>query len=250
MREDAGSRWITWLGVMGLVALAVALLTRSALAQEVEPFDLVGTVVGDAGQPLVGAFVSFAGADWGSITNEDGRFRIPDVDPGQVALEVEQLGYATLTWSGTVGPDLGPLTLQMEAQPIMLEGLNVVTDRFQARRNAAATTVQAWDRTDLSTSMYRTAAEFVESRAGITPTPCRGSVHASVCIWSRGRAVAPVVYVDEFPVFGGMAYLDAMQPHELYMVEVYGHGRHIRVYTERFMKRAAKTRLQPVSLLW
>jgi hypothetical protein len=47
-----------------------------------------------------------------------------------------------------------------------------------------------------------------------------------------------------------MDYLAAIAPHELHMVEVFGQGRHIRAYTTRFMERAAKTRLQPVAVLF
>ena len=59
-----------------------------------------------------------------------------------------------------------------------------------------------------------------------------------------------MIVIDEIPILGGMDYLAAIAPHELHMVEVYGHGRHIRAYTTRFMARAAKTRLQPVALLF
>lgn len=247
--RHGGSGWRVWVGALAFAVLAVALMARSAFGQEVEAFDLTGTVVGENGQALVGAFVSFPGADWGSLTNEEGRFRIPDVTPGRMELQVDQLGYATLEWAGHVGADSGPLLLRMEPRALMLEGLTVVTDRFRNRRNATATSVRAWDRGALATSPYETAARFVEARAGITMTPCRAA-HTSTCVWSRGRVVAPSVYVDEAPVFAGMEYLDAMQPHELHMVEVYSGGRHIRVYTERFMERAARTRLQPLAFVW
>lgn len=249
MREEE-SRWTRWLATLALVALAVALLARSALAQEGESLDLTGTVVGQAGQPLVGAMVSLTGADWGSLTNEEGRFRIPDLYPGRVELTVEQLGYADLEWAGEVGPDSGPLVLRMEPRAVMLEGLTVVTDRFRNRRNATATSVRAWDRETLTTSPYESAARFVSARAGLSLTPCRGNVHASTCIWYRGRIVVPTVYVDEAPMFGGLQYLEMLRPHEIYMVEVYSRGRHIRVYTRSFMERAARTRLQPIPFIW
>lgn len=244
-------RWAGRAGSLGLAALAVAVLARTAPAQEVAEFDLAGSVVGERGEPLVGAFVSFAGADWGSLTAEDGTFRIPDVVEGRVELEVEQLGYETLRWAGEVGPGSGPLILRMKPRALMLEGLTVVTDRFRNRRNATATSARAWGRDQLATSPYETAAQFVSARAGLSTVPCRSLLlHTSVCVRSRGRTVAPSVYVDEAPVFAGMEYLDAMQPHELYLVEVYGGGRHIRAYTQQFMERAARTRLQPVAFIW
>lgn len=252
MGTTAGTRrWAARTSALGLAALVTALLARNASAQQVAEFDLTGSVVGERGDPLVGAFVSFAGADWGALTGDDGVFRIPDVVEGRVELEVEQLGYETLRWAGDVGPGSGPLVLRMEPRALMLEGLTVVTDRFRSRRNATATSVRAWDREKLATSPYQTAAQFVSARAGLSTVPCRSLLtHTSVCLRSRGRIVAPSVYVDEAPVFAGMEYLDAMEPHELYLVEVYGGGRHIRVYTQQFMERAARTRLQPVAFIW
>lgn len=247
--KNGRGRWTARLAGAVVAVVTVGLAAGGALGQEVEAFDLTGTVVGESGQPLVGAFVSFPGADWGSLSDEEGVFRIPDILPGRVELEVEQLGYATLTWAGEVGPTSGPLVLRMEPRAVMLEGLTVVTDRFRSRRNATATSSRAWDRTDLVTSPYESAAQFVSARAGLSTTPCRAA-HTSVCVWSRGRAVAPVIYVDEAPVFAGMEYLESMRPHELHLVEVFSRGRHIRVYTEHFMERAARTRLQPMAFIW
>ncbi len=248
-RDDAGGL-LRWLAVLALCVAAVALAAQGAWAQDLdEEFDLAGRVVGEGGRPLVGAFVSFAGADWGSLTDEAGRFRLPDVLPGRVELHVEQLGYADGSWAGVVGPGSDALIIRLEPRAVMLEGLRVVTDRFETRRRALAVSSRAYEREDLATSPYSTARDFVEARGGIFTTACRGrfASHATTCVWSRGRAVAPTVYVDEAPVFAGMEYLAVMEPHELNRVEIYGRGTHIRVYTQNFMARAARIRLQPVA---
>lgn len=244
--------WSRTLLALCLAALAVAALASSAFAQDapaVEPFDLRGIVVDEAGQPLVGAFVALAGSEWGSLTNESGAFRLDDIDPGPIELTVEQLGYATLHWRGSVAAD-EPLSLTLEAQPVVLEGLTVVTDRFQSRRRATATSVQSYDRTALATSHYDDMMQFVRARAGLFETRCPRYEHSSTCFMRRGRPVAPVVYIDEMPVLGGTDFLASMRPHELYMLEVYNRGAHIRAYTTQFMERAAKQRLQPVTFIW
>ena len=56
------------------------------------------------------------------------------------------------------------------------------------------------------------------------------------------------IYVDEMPVLGGLGYLESFAPWEFHMIEVYGGGRHIRAYTPRFMERAAKRRISPITL--
>lgn len=110
---------------------------------------------------------------------------------------------------------------------------------------------EAIDQRDLATTPQQTAFEFVSARFGLTRTPCiGGSGRNHDCILVRGRSAEPTVFVDEAPVLGGLDYLDVVAPHELYLVEVYGWGRHIRVYTNQFMERAAKIRLRPVALLF
>lgn len=227
---------------------ALALFARSSSAQQALPFDLIGTVVdADAGTALVGAWVSVTGSEWGSITDDRGRFRIPDMDAGPISLTVEQLGYETLVWEGRVAEGDGLLELALAPTPLVLEGLQVVTDRFRARRNAVATTVRAFDVGDLSTTTQQTALEFVALRTGTWTTRCDGR-YGDTCLYIRGRAVEPRVYLDEAPVLGGLEHLSHFAPHELYMIEVYGGGQHIRAYTPQFMERAAKQRLTPIAL--
>jgi len=247
-REGARARALT---AIVLVVLAIALMASRSFAQEastVTSFDLVGHVLDDEGRPLVGAFVALADSDWGSLTNEDGRFLIPDLYEGTVDLRVEQLGYEPLVWRGYVRAE-EPVELRLTARPIVLEGLLVVTDRFRSRRNGTATSVRWFDRAALATSVQNTALDFVTTRAGLTRYACNGRYSTS-CLLIRGRLAEPIVYVDEVPVIGGMEYLEAIQPHELYMIEVYGAGRHIRAYTPQFMERAAKQRLHPIALLF
>jgi Carboxypeptidase regulatory-like domain len=236
-----------------LAMIAIAILTQDAMGQEAPSarFDLQGVVVDDAtGTPLVGAFVSLTGSEWGSLTDERGRFSIPDLSPGAVSLTSEQLGYESLVWSGDVAADDAALVLSMKPEPILLEGLRVVTDRFRSRRNRTAVSVYAYDREDLATSPRTTLLDFVAYKVGSSRARCSGLTAGDICFRLRGRTVAPVVYVDEVPVLAGLDYLDTLAPQELQMVEIYASGRQIRAYTTGFMERAAKTRLQPIALLF
>ena len=225
----AGRGWFILAGLAAglLLATATAHEAYAQDAQDRQPFELVGTVQDAGGRPLVGAFVAQGDSKWGSLTSETGRFVLPNVTPGPASLTVELIGYETRTWTGIVAPGEA-LKITLEAQPILLEGLNVVTDRFESRRRATATTVRAYDRRALVTSPQDNALDFLTARAGITRTQCRG----------------------EWSVVGGMEYLSVIPPHELYLVEVYASGRHIRAYTNHFMERAAKTRLRPMAFVF
>ena len=247
-RWQAIKPMVLWLS---LAFVAVALLAGSAFAQEADhpgSFDLSGTVIGEGGRPLAGAFVALEGSEWGSLTDEKGWFRIRDVDGDRVSLTVEQLGYDTLRWEGPVSAD-EPLSLQMTPRPVLLEGLHVVADRFESRRRAVATSVRWFDRAALASSPQESALDFVTVRGGVPRVPCRGRWSSS-CLIVRGRAIEPSVWIDEAPVIGGLDYLNVIRPYELYMVEVYGGGRQIRAYTTHFMARAAETRLRPFAILF
>jgi hypothetical protein len=244
-----GGRAIAFACILTIAALA--LLARSGHAQEIDrtPFDLFGTVVdATSGEALVGAWVGYTDSNWGSITDDVGRFRFPDMVPGRLALTIEQLGYEALEWVGAVSAADELLRIELTPQPIILEGLNVVVDRFESRRRAVATSVFAYDAADLQVGTAQTAMEFVRNRVNSSFVPCSGAF-GGTCIRVRGQAREPSVYVDEMPVLGGLDYLDTFAPWELYMIEIYGRGRHIRAYTHQFMERAAKIRLHPLPFI-
>ena len=63
----------------------------------------------------------------------------------------------------------------------------------------------------------------------------------SMCTFRRGRMTPVQVYIDETPTFGGLAELESYRPQELFLIEVYGGGSQIRIYTTRFMDRIARS---------
>jgi hypothetical protein len=239
---------------MGLALAALLVLAADGSAQnahdsnESGQFTLLGQLVdADSGEKLSGAFIGLTGTEWGSITNDEGRFRIPETVAGELALTVELLGYEKLEWFGDVADGDGLLVIELAPVPIVLEGLKVVTDRFRSRRNGAAVSALAYDAEDLSSTVAKTAVEFIEYNSAAWMTRCNGR-RSDRCLIVRGRTVEPVVYVDERPVLGGLEYLEAFRPWELHMIEVFAGGRHIRAYTPAFMERAAKSRMAPIAL--
>jgi hypothetical protein len=237
--------------VLAVAALSLLARTGSAQARDdsppVEERDVFGHVVdAESGERLVGAWVGITGTDWGSVTNAEGRFRIPDMHPGPIGLTVEHLGYRTRAWIGEIGADDELITLELDPRPVLLEGLEIVTDRFRSRRMAVATRTTVYDASNLSSATERNALEYIRFRtAGVVP--CNG-VYGGTCVLVRGRAAEPVVYVDEVPLLGGLDYLETFEPWQFHMIELYAGGGHIRAYTPQFMERAAETRLMPLPL--
>lgn len=132
----------------------------------------------------------------------------------------------------------------------MLEGIQVVSNRFRRRRNAAATSVAVFERGALLSSSAQNAWQFIQDRTGITRATCWGALEMHSCAHVRGRVRRVAVYIDDMPAPGGLDHLAAYPPHDLYMVEVYGGGRHIRAYTNWYMSLAAKQRLQPMPFVF
>lgn len=226
------------------LALPVAAQQRVAACDDDEA-RIAGVVVDASTEaPLSGAYVSVAASDWGSLTIDDGRFLLCGIAAGPQVVTVERLGYETLATQLEASVSGEAVRLQMTADPILLEGLEIVANRFERRRRAVATSVRTYDEEALAGSLYWSAADFVDSRPGVMTTPCG----IERCIYSRGNMVRPRVYLDEFPLMGGWVELESVPTSQLYMVEVYGWGRHIRAYTHSFMERAAKVRLAPMPL--
>ena len=238
--------------ILGIVAAALA-TDGSPIAAQDETSTKSGEVVGvvvDAGTgaPLVGAFVSLGESDWGLFTNQDGRFRLGEIAIGPHSIAIEHLGYRTIqTMVDATARSGDPVRLLMQPDPILLEGLEVVSDRFRNRRRGAATPVRTFELDVLSTSPSSSLRDFLNVRAMAALFPCEGR-YSDTCVMDRGRRAESLVYFDEVPLLDGWSYLDTFAPHDLYMVEVYGGGRHIRAYSRFFMERAAKTRLFPLPL--
>ncbi|MEZ4414822.1 MAG: hypothetical protein R3E10_03645 [Gemmatimonadota bacterium] len=232
-----------------LASLAVLLSTAQFLTAQEQPSQEPPTLVGHivdvrTGTPLLGAWIGPEQADWGTYTRADGGFRLPRVHAGPDLYRVEMLGYADLLIE--LAPD-GPVQIEMEPDPIVLEGVKVVADRFKRRRNATAVSVRTIERQDLLWSGAADLLDFIRGRAGVHLIPCpRGSFisYASLdCAYVRGRPAEIKVCLDEAPLLGGADQLRMISPQELHMVEVYQRGAHIRLYTEQFMQKAARRRL-------
>lgn len=243
-------RCSTVLQAVGIGILALSLVSPVSAQEEMtqcldDQARILGVVV-DAGteMPLSGAHVSVEGSDWGSLTTDNGWFALCGIEAGTHMVAVDRLGYASLESEVVAAPPWDRVALRMEPDPILLEGLEIVADRFERRRRAAETVVRTFGQEELLRSGYGSVAEFVDLRAGVVTTPCAGTT----CVYYRGYAygaVEPEVYLDEVRVFAGWSELETIPASQLYMVEVYEGGTHIRAYTHQFMEYAAKVRLEP-----
>ena len=252
--QPAGRQMAAFPNTLPLVAAAAAALIASAshgVAQdnpdEDVAFHLVGQVVDiTTGAAVSGARVSVAASEWMSVTNREGRFILPGLDPGIHTLTVEQLGYRTLVVQAQAARETPPLQLGMQLDPVVLEGLEVVVRRFERRRRATGLRVTEYDRQDLAASTNTSVAEMLEQRIPVQRARCSGG--GFECIAARGASFRPVVCIDETPMIDAWNALAAYSPQEFYMIEVYGRGGLVRAYTHNFMERAARIRFLPATV--
>ena len=193
------------------------------------------------GAPLHGAFVALQYHDWGVLADENGRFVLRvDRSPAYVVVS-ENLGYGKNTIE-LLDEEPEDLEIRLQSSPIQLDGIRVMVDRFRSRRRAVSTSVRAFSREDLLTSASRDVADYIQTRVGrpIRECPVR-SAFASMCTFRRGRLTPVQVYIDEMPTLGGLAELESYRPQELFLLEVYGGGSQIRIYTTHFMDRIVRS---------
>lgn len=235
---------VAWLIPVALAAATPAAITGQPACEPDQP-RIVGLVVdASTAAPLEGALVSAAESSQAWLTTDSGRFLLCEVGPGTHGVTAERLGYETLTVQVTAAAAGNVVRLRMEPRPILLEGLEIVMDRFSHRRRAAATAVRAYDQAAIARSGHGAAGDFVMSRPGVFMAPCG----ANRCIFYRGTRVIPQVFLDEVPLAGGWSHFETLPTSLLYMVEVYRKGTHIRAYTHAFMERAAQNRLAPLPI--
>ncbi|MBI4519828.1 MAG: carboxypeptidase-like regulatory domain-containing protein [Gemmatimonadetes bacterium] len=226
-------------------ALAFLLVPAAASAQAPSPARETATLAGvvlDAttGLPVPGAVVSVFGHSQAFLVGAQGTFALPGVPTGLQVVLVESLGYQDLYRTVTIGPQLERLELRLQPDPVLLEGITVMSDRFRARRNSVPVSVQVYGTDRLLRTAAWDARDFLQREAFLTMVPCSGRGMSDECVYVRGGVARPQVFIDEMPAIAGLYELGTYPAHQLYLIEVYGRGRQIRAYTHQFVERVGR----------
>lgn len=116
-----------------LLAALLATLPPSLQAQQADA-TLVGVVRDDHGRPVSGAVVEARGPDTRSVTTDPGgTFRLDGLRPGRYMVQVQALGYGSEPREVSIAGTTGPVELVVDAAPLALEPLQVVTTVRGAR---------------------------------------------------------------------------------------------------------------------
>jgi hypothetical protein len=210
---------------------------------------IVGTVIDSGtGRPLPYAMIAAEAGALPTLTDSTGVFRLAGLPPGIHNLTASQLGYSRLTLPVVVGAGMEPIEFKLFPDPIALEGISVMGDRFRGRRNALPIASQAYNQDRLRISPALNLMDFLETDAKLSAAVCPGRTQSRGCFNRRGQVVVPAVFLDEAPLIGGVAQLEGYPVNAFYLIEVIGNGLMIRAYTQGFMDQMSKNprALEPI----
>lgn len=249
--------------LVGLVAGTAG--PHAGSAQEPAPptdtvtFTFIGEIVdGLIDAPVIAAVVKVPGLRRFAFTDVNGRFFFTDFPEGTWEIIVEHLGYNTVEGTVTVAEGNG-LFLRMTPNPVALEGFEVMTrsDRLLAERRqrfpfrvtrisptmladaVSADPAAIFRRNSLS---YVSACPAPPSRATDWMTPD--------CVMKSGGAARIRIFLDEFPMAGGMTHLSAMPKEMIHSMDWISEKAELRVYTKAFIQRLDEGAYSLGPLIW
>jgi len=230
------------------LAAALLLLGTALSVHAQETVTLRGRVIdADTRRPIHGAIVLPLASTRGYVTDTLGRFTLEVPASGAYPLTAEQLGYAM---ADVVLASTAPIeftTILLKPNPIALEGLSVLVDRFERRRRFYYGPIRVMDQAQLLRRPASSAYDVVRSNLPMA-RPCVDDMN-ELCTFRRGRREPVDICVDEVRAYGGAMELGLYGAGDLYMVEVYDMGREVRVYTRWFVENRLRSgrSLQPLS---
>jgi len=133
-----------------VLAVALLLVISWASPRPLAGQEVHGQVTAVDGTPLVGGYVALSrGGEVvvSGITGDDGRFRLPVLEPGLYTLEAEYLGYGSAITEVEAGPaELAPVILTLSRRAIQLEGLVAEAEQeCDIPPELGARVVELWD---------------------------------------------------------------------------------------------------------
>ena len=78
--------------IRSILPIAFLLLAQTSTASG-PTAQLTGTATDDSGYPLIGATVQVIDTPWGTITDDDGRYRLRHLSPGLYTVQTSHIGY-------------------------------------------------------------------------------------------------------------------------------------------------------------
>jgi TonB-dependent starch-binding outer membrane protein SusC len=220
----------------GVVALALAALVPGAVGAQ-QTGTVVGQVITDSGEPLPGTQVSIVGTEIGGLTNQEGRFVIPGVPAGERSLQVQRLGYRTVTQTVNVTPGaVVSVDIVLRVSAVQLDQIVVSGQAGVTARREIGAAVATIDARALETAPVSSVSQMLQSRSpGVTVMSGGGQVGQGSRIVLRGatsasQSIEPVIYIDGVRITSepgtgvssnaGTSGLDDINPADIERIEI------------------------------
>jgi len=154
-------------------------------------------------QPLASVQLSVQGTSLGTLTNEDGRFRIANVPAGPQVVVVQRIGFTSLTEAVSVqAGQTVTLTLSLQQRVLDLDAIVVTGQGSEISRRRLSTNIDVVSTEAIQASpatrldqLLQTALPSVQVRLA-SGQPGATSVTRGRGPVSAARATTPVIYVD------------------------------------------------------
>ncbi|MEN8375341.1 MAG: carboxypeptidase-like regulatory domain-containing protein [Gemmatimonadota bacterium] len=220
-------------GLLGAWTSA-AFLPAVLSAQQVPPsVPVEGWVVGaQEGAPVLGARVWTTGAE-PAYTDADGHFSIGALPAGERTLHVTHLTYADLEQKVTFGGGHRRPRLAIELDTVRVRKLREVDRRLYLDRRRFGEFVRLRERAEL---LDMSGEELLREARLVIPFggPCERDPLGQRCQVRDG----PVVALDDDPGVRRLREMSSLDPHGLYLVELYPDRRFAHAYSVDFIARA------------
>ena len=195
-----------------ILTLLVSLVSMTMYAQD---FVCTGTVVDDAGEPIIGASIFQKGSTKGAVSDFNGEFKLAQVPEGSV-ITISYIGYKTVETKAASG-----MHIVMHEDNATLNELVVVGYGVQKKSVVTASIAKVGADELGMTAPVRMDNALKGLAAGVTVTSSSGQPGAAAQIRVRGIGTInnsdPLYIVDGMPIEGGLDYVN---PSDIESIEV------------------------------
>lgn len=193
-------RQLGGMAVMGALLALFAFLGEPLVAQEAGR--ITGQVTSRSMQPLSEVQVFLVGTTQGTLTAQNGRFLIPNVNPGTYTLRVERIGYEGQTQEITVrAGEATTVDFVLADQALGLDEIVVTGTAGAARRREIGNSISQINVAEVAAPPQNVDQLLQAKAPGLLVTQGNGSVGGGAQIRLRGavsvsQSNQPIIYID------------------------------------------------------
>lgn len=183
--------------------------------------DVQGAVTGrvvaaESGEPLSNVQISLPALEIGTLTNEQGQFRIEDVPTGQHEVRAQRLGYATATRTVDVAEgQVTEVNFRLEQRAISMEGLVVTGVAGETPQSQVPFSVGNLPATEMQRVSQPSPGRMLQGRmSGVQVIQGSGQPGSEASIQLRGPtsitgSQEPLIVIDGVISTGGMSDINS-----------------------------------------